>query len=45
VIKAYLGEEDVEKASDDTGIIATPAEAGSRAPWQAPSPGFPLSRE
>ena len=46
VIKAYLGEDEGEKASDTGGAIVAPAEAGVREPpARTCAPGFPLSRE
>jgi branched-chain amino acid transport system ATP-binding protein len=45
VIKAYLGEDEVEKAPD-TGAIVAPAEAGVQGPpARTCDPGFPPSRE
>jgi branched-chain amino acid transport system ATP-binding protein len=46
VIKAYLGEDEVDQAGVDKGAIVTPAEAGVQGPPAgACDPGFPLSRE
>jgi branched-chain amino acid transport system ATP-binding protein len=46
VIKAYLGEDEIENASDERTFIVAPAKAGVQAPG-APGgrPGFPLARE
>jgi len=46
VIKAYLGEDEVEGVLDNEGGIVTPAEAGVQGNrWSPSSPGFPPSRE
>ncbi len=46
VIKAYLGEDEVEGVLDNEGSIVTPAEAGVQGPLaRACDPGFPPSRE
>jgi branched-chain amino acid transport system ATP-binding protein len=46
VIKAYLGEDEVEGVLDNEGGIVTPAEAGVQGNrWSPRAPGFPPSRE
>ena len=46
VIKAYLGEDEVEIGSDDKPFIVSPAKAGVHGPAAGhPGSGFPLSRE
>jgi branched-chain amino acid transport system ATP-binding protein len=46
VIKAYLGEDEVEGVLDTAGGIVTPAEAGVQGDrWNPRAPGFPPSRE
>ena len=46
VIKAYLGEDEVEGVLDNEGGIVTPAEAGVQGDrWSPRAPGFPPSRK
>jgi branched-chain amino acid transport system ATP-binding protein len=46
VIKAYLGEDEIENGSDDQLFIVAPAKAGVQDPGASRGrPGFPLSRE
>ena len=46
VIKAYLGEDEVEGVLDNEGSIVTPTEAGVQSDRRSPgAPGFPPSRE
>jgi branched-chain amino acid transport system ATP-binding protein len=46
VIKAYLGEDEVEGVLDNGGGIVTPAEAGVQGDrWSPRAPGFPPSRK